>query len=176
MLFQQQSTPRFREAKVKNLLAYCFKEYFGCADLFSFRDIKQWVFLCCLEAALLFWKPIEANLCQQKIPAQFITDAGICIELHIDNLFLEMIFWTRCLFKPKPEGGGYVSFLLDVLSGILANILFPGKFWWFQKSAVKKSSNTQKHRELQLTVFLGFQAACVLSGIFWADKPFWHGF
>lgn len=31
---------------------------------------------------------------------------------------------------------------------------------------VKKSSNTQKHRELQLTVFLGFQAACVLSGIF----------
>lgn len=54
MLFQQQPTPRFREAKVKNLLAYCFKEYFGCADLFSFRDIKQWVFLCCLEAALLF--------------------------------------------------------------------------------------------------------------------------
>ena len=40
----------------------------------------------------------------------------------------------------------------------------------------QKSSNTQKHRELQLTVFLGFQAACVLSGIFWADKPFWHGF
>ncbi|WP_462370841.1 hypothetical protein, partial [Ruthenibacterium lactatiformans] len=25
----------------------------------------------------------------------------------------------------------------------------------------QKSSNTQKHRELQLTVFLGFQAACV---------------
>ena len=34
------------------------------------------------------------------------------------------------------------------------------------KKRSQKSSNTQKHRELQLTVFLVFQAACVLSGIF----------
>ena len=59
----------------------------------------------------------------KKIPAQFITDAGIRIELHIDILFSEMIFWTRCLFKLALEGGGCVSFLLDVLSGILANII-----------------------------------------------------
>ena len=50
---------------------------------------------------------------KKKIPAQFITDAGIRIELHIDVLFSEMIFWTRCLFKCS------------------------------QKSTVKKSSNTQ---------------------------------
>ena len=75
------------------------------------------------------------------------------MALYIDNLFSKMIFWTRCLFKLEPEGGGCVSFLLDILSGILANII-SRKFWGFQKSAVKKSSNTQKHRELQLTVFL----------------------
>ena len=34
------------------------------------------------------------------------------------------------------------------------------------KKRSQKNSSTQKHRELQLTVFLGFQAACVLSGIF----------
>ncbi|MCQ5089418.1 DDE-type integrase/transposase/recombinase [Ruthenibacterium lactatiformans] len=63
---------------------------------------------------------ISAN---KKIPAQFITDAGICIELHIDILFSEIILWTRCLFNLALEGGGRVSFLLDVLSGILANII-----------------------------------------------------
>ena len=161
---------------MSNLLASVSSHWF-----IFFQKYKKVMFLCCLQATLPFWKPIEANSCQQKIPAQLVHHwcwdfYWTTSELHIDNLFLEVIFWTRCLFKPKPEGGGYVSFLLDVLSGILANILFPGKFWWFQKSAVKKSSNTQKHRELQLTVFLGFQAACVLSGIFWADKPFWRGF
>ena len=44
------------------------------------------MFLCCLQAALPFWKPIEANLCQQKIPAQFIADAGISIELHLSYI------------------------------------------------------------------------------------------
>ena len=53
----------------------------------------------------------------------------------------------------------------DVLSGILANII-SGKILMISKKRSQKSSNTQKHRELQLTVFLGFQAACVLSGIF----------
>ena len=42
------------------------------------------------------------------------------MALYIDNLFSKMIFWTRCLFKLEPEGGGCVSFLLDILSGILA--------------------------------------------------------
>lgn len=45
------------------------------------------------------------------------------MALYIDNLFSKMIFWTRCLFKLEPEGGGCVSFLLDILSGILANII-----------------------------------------------------
>jgi hypothetical protein len=76
-----------------------------------------------------------------------------------------VIFWTRCLFKLEPEGGGCVSFLLDILSGILANII-SGKILMISKKRSQKSSNTQKHRELQLTVFLGFQAACVLSRIF----------
>ena len=58
-----------------------------------------------------------------------------------------------------------MSFLLDVLSGILANII-SRKILMISKQRSQKSSNTQKHRELQLTVFLGFQAACVLSGIF----------
>ena len=179
MLFQQQSTPRFREAKVKNLLAYCFKEYFGCADLFSFRDIKQWVFLCCLEAALLFWKPIEANLCQQKIPAQFIADARISIGLHLSyilTIFSLKWYSGHAAFSNWNRREVAACPFCSMFWVEFWRILFPGKFWGFQKSAVKKSSNTQKHRELQLTVFLGFQAACVLSGIFWADKPFWHGF
>ena len=71
---------------------------------------------------------ISAN---KKIPAQFIADAGISIGLHLSYIltlfFLEVIFWTRCLFKLEPEGGGCVSFLLNVLSGILANII-SGKF------------------------------------------------
>ena len=87
------------------------------------------------------------------------------MALYIDNLFSKMIFWTRCLFKLEPEGDGCVSFLLDILSGILANII-SGKILMISKKRSQKSSNTQKHRELQLTVFLGFQAACVLSGIF----------
>jgi len=87
------------------------------------------------------------------------------MALYIDNLFSKMIFWTRCLFKLEPEGGGCVSFLLDILSGILANIISRKILRILEKHS-QKSSNTQKHRELQLTVFLGFQAACVLSGIF----------
>ena len=51
-----------------------------------------------------------------------------------------------------------MSFLLDILSGILANII-SGKILMISKKRSQKSSNTQKHRELQLTVFLGFQAA-----------------
>ena len=58
-----------------------------------------------------------------------------------------------------------MSFLLDVPSGILANII-SRKILRISKKRSQKSCNTQKHRELQLTVFLGFQAACVLSGIF----------
>ena len=77
---------------------------------------------------------ISAN---KKIPAQFITDAGICIELHIDILFSEMIFWTRCLFKLALEGGGCVSFLLDVLNGILANII-SGKILMISKKNSQK--------------------------------------
>ncbi len=55
--------------------------------------------------------------------------------------------------------------LLDILSGILVNII-SGKILMISKKRSQKSSSNQKHRELQLTVFLGFQAACVLSGIF----------
>ena len=114
-----------------------------------------------------------------NIPAQFIADAGISIELHLS--YILTIFSLKWY-------SGHASFSNWSRREVAAcpfcsmfwvefwRILFPGKFWGFQKSAVKKSSNTQKHRELQLTVFLGFQAACVLSGIFWADKPFWRGF
>ena len=77
---------------------------------------------------------ISAN---KKIPTQFITDAGICIELHIDILFSEIILWTRCLFNLALEGGGRVSFLLDVLSGILANII-SGKILMISKKHSQK--------------------------------------
>ena len=64
-----------------------------------------------------------------------------------------MIFWTRCrFFKLEPEGEGGCVSLLDILSGILANIISGRNFEDFKKRS-QKSSNTQKHRELQLTVF-----------------------
>ena len=59
------------------------------------------------------------------------------MALYIDNLFSKMIFWTRCLFKLEPEGGGCVSFLLDILSGILANII-PGKILMISKKRSQK--------------------------------------
>ena len=117
--------------------------------------------LFCIKLSSLIWQRIrESN--HFSLPSY---SAGTSVELHIDNLFLKVILWTRCLFKLEPEGGGCVSFLLDVLSGILANII-TGKILMISKKRSQKRSNTQKHRELQLTVFLGFQAACVLSGIF----------
>ena len=54
----------------------------------------------------------------KKIPTLFIADARIYMELYIGNLFSEMIFRTRCLFKLETEKGGCVSFLLDILSGM----------------------------------------------------------
>jgi len=66
---------------------------------------------------------ISAN---KKIPAQFIADAGISIELHLSYIF-----------KLALEGGGCVSFLLDVLSGILANII-SGKILMISKKNSQK--------------------------------------
>ena len=106
-----------------NLLASVSSHWF-----IFFQKYKKVMFLCCLQATLPFWKPIEANSCQQKIPAQLVHHwcwdfYWTTSELHIDNLFLEVIFWTGCPFKLKPEGGGCVSFLLDILSGVLANTI-----------------------------------------------------
>ena len=75
--------------------------------------------LFCIKLSSLIWQRIrESN--HFSLPSY---SAGTSVELHIDNLFLKVILWTRCLFKLEPEGGGCVSFLLDVLSGILANII-----------------------------------------------------
>ena len=114
-----------------------------------------------------------------NIPAQFIADAGISIELHLSyilTIFSLKWYSGHASFSNWSRREVAACPFCSMFRGEFWRILFPGKFWGFQKSAVKKSSNTQKHRELQLTVFLGFQAACVLSGIFWADKPFWRGF
>ena len=59
------------------------------------------------------------------------------MALYIDNLFLKVILWTRFLFKLEPEGGGCVSFLLDILSGILANII-SGKILMISKKRSQK--------------------------------------
>ena len=64
-----------------------------------------------------------------------------------------------------------MSFLLDVLSGILANII-SGKILMISKKRSQKSSNTQKHRELQLTVFLGFQSQLLYQLSYWCSYNF----
>ena len=75
--------------------------------------------LFCIKLSSLIWQRIR----ESNHFSLLSYSAGTSVELHIDNIFLEVIFWTRCLFKLEPEGGGCVSFLLDVLSGILANII-----------------------------------------------------
>ena len=89
--------------------------------------------LFCIKLSSLIWQRIrESN--HFSLPSY---SAGTSVELHIDNLFLEVIFWTGCPFKLKPEGGGCVSFLLDILSGILANII-SGKILMISKKRSQK--------------------------------------
>ena len=89
--------------------------------------------LFCIKLSSLIWQRIrESN--HFSLPSY---SAGTSVELHIDILCLEMIFWTRCLFKLALEGGGCVSFLLDVLSGILANII-SGKILMISKKHSQK--------------------------------------
>ena len=100
------------------------------------------MFLCCLQAALPFWKPIEANLCQQKIPAQFIADAGISIELHLSyilTIFSLKWYSGHAAFSNWSRREVAACPFCSMFWVEFWRILFPEKFWWFQKSAVKKA-------------------------------------
>ena len=95
---------------------------------------------------LLFQKITEQNIRQQKIPAQFIADAGISIGLHLSyilTLFSLKWYSGHAAFSNWSRREVAVCPFCSMFWVEFWRILFPEKFWWSQKSAVKKAVVTK---------------------------------